>query len=290
MRDQASRTKIHAHVSALGAWRISELAPIEALAPFISKLYAYSERDTGFTRRREPPNGLATLVFNLGSELRVEHPQGVRSAFRAGAAFYTGLSQVHAITETERAQVGAQVFLTPLGARRLLGFPLDEIGDRLIDPRDLLGREMRDIAERLQEANSHDRRLAILEQFLRERFAAPAREVPRDLVWALDRLKASSGAAGIAALAAEIECSRKSLTERFIREFGIAPKPYARVLRFDRALRQVKAGKIASWAELADACGYADQAHLSRDFRAFAGSPPAALLARALPEGGGFRD
>lgn len=290
MLDQASRTKIHAHDSALGAWRISELAPTETFAPFVSRMFAYSERDTGFTRRREPPNGLAALVFNLGAELRVEHPLGVCSAFGAGAAFYTGLSHAHAVTETERAQAGAQAFLTPLGARRLLGFPLGEIGDLLIDPGDLLGCEAREVTERLQEANSHERRLAILERFLQQRFAAPAKDIPRDLVWALARMKASAGAVRIAALAAEIECSRKSLTERFTREFGMAPKPFTRVLRFDRALRMVKAGRIVNWAELAGACGYADQAHLSRDFRAFAGSPPAALLARALPERGGFRD
>lgn len=290
MNDQESRTTIHAHDSALGVWRISELAPGDALAPFVSQIYAYSERETGFARRREPPNGLAALVFNLGPDLRVEHPAETRTTYRAGGAFYTGVSRVFAVTETDRAQVGAQVLLTPLGARRLLGFPLGEIGDRLIDPAELLGPAMREVAERLQEANSHGRRLAILESLLEERLAGAVRDVPRDLAWALNRLRARCGKVRIAALAAEIECSRKSLTERFTREFGVAPKPFARVLRFARALRMLRGGRIHNWAELADACGYADQAHLSRDFCAFAGSPPAAFLRRKLPDRGGFED
>src|SRR5260370_28085003 len=127
--------------------------------------------------------------------------------------------------------------LTPLGARRLLGFPLDEVGDQLIDPVDLLGPDARETIERLQEANSQEQRLAILEAMAERRLLQPGKGgPPADLQWALRRLRGSSGRLGIAALAAEIGCSRKHLTVRFASEFGIAPKPFARVLRFQRAV------------------------------------------------------
>jgi AraC-like DNA-binding protein len=233
---------------------------------------------------------LATLVFNLGEELRVEHPAETRSAFAAGGAFYTGLSSVYAVTETDGSQEGAQLTMTPLGARRLLGFPLDEVGDRLIDPIDPLGALARETRDRLQEANSQGRRLGILEQAMERRLASPCRPAARDLVWAMQRLRDSAGRIDVAALAAEIGCSRKHLTARFKREFGMPPKLLARVLRFDRAIRGLRGGQIVNWAMLADACGYADQAHLSRDFRAFIGCPPQALLRRGLPDEGGFVD
>jgi AraC-like DNA-binding protein len=266
------------------------LAPGERLAPFVQRFAAYEERDTGFARRRETPSGLATLVFNLGPELRVEYPAATQTAYRAGGAFYSGLSSVYAVTETDHAQEGAQVMLTPLGARRLLGFPLAEVGDGLIDPVDLFGASASETIERLQQANSQSRRLALLEQAMERILARPARPVARDLVFALQRLRASAGRIGVAALAAELGCSRKHLTVRFTREFGMAPKLFARVLRFDRAIARLRSGETANWAELADICGYADQAHLSRDFCAFAGSPPAAFLRRRLPDSGGFVD
>jgi AraC-like DNA-binding protein len=266
------------------------LAPSERLAPFVQRFNAYEERDTGFARRREPPNGLATLVFNLGRELRVEHPAKTLTAYPAGGAFYSGLSSVYAVTETDRAQEGAQIMLTPLGARRLVGFPLAEIGDRLVDPVDLFGAAARETVARLGEANSHSRRLAILEQEMTRAFARPGRPLAPDLAFAMQRLRASAGRVGVAALAEEIGCSRKHLTMRFAHEFGMTPKLYARVLRFDRAVSRLRAGRVANFAELAALCGYADQAHLSRDFRAFAGSPPAAFQARGLPDAGGFVD
>jgi AraC-like DNA-binding protein len=266
------------------------LAPTARLAPFVRRFNAYAERDTQFVRRRELPSGLATLVFNLGRDLRVEHPLKTRTTYRAGTAFYTGLSSTYAVTETDRAQEGVQVMLTPLGARRLLGFPLVEVGDRLIDPGDLIGAAARDIAERLQETNSLAGRLAILEQAMTQRLALSRDGPPRDLVWALSRLEATLGHIGVNALARELGCSRKHLTVRFRREFGMSPKLFARVARFDHAVALLRRDRVASLAELAGDCGYADQAHMTRDFCEFAGSPPAAFLRRKLPDEGGFVD
>lgn len=264
------------------------LAPTGRLAPFVRRFNAYAEHDTGFARRRELPSGLATLVFNLGDDLRVEHPLGNRTIYRAGGAFYTGLSAAYAVTETDRSQEGAQVMLTALGARRLLGFPLDEIGDQLTDPRDLFGLAARDVAERLQETNSSAGRLAILEQEMTRRLAHARDGPPSDLVWALNRLEATFGRIEVNALAQEVGCSRKHLTVRFRREFGVTPKLFARVARFDHAVALLRRDRVVGLAELASECGYADQAHLTRDFCEFAGSPPAAFLRRKLPDDGGF--
>ncbi len=276
------------HASEHGAWRMAFLQPSAALAPYIARFTAYRERDTAFTRRAEPPSGLATLVFNLGEELRVEHPVATFNAYGAGGAFYTGISSTTAITETDRAQEGAQAMLTPLGARLLVDLPLAEIGDLLIDPADLFGAPARETIGRLMELNSDEARLALLEEAAARRLARARRPPPADLAFAAQRLQATGGRVAVAALAAEIGCSRKHLTQRFSREFGVAPKQLARVLRFDRALRQARSGAVSSLAELAASSGYSDQAHLTRDFKEFAGAPPAAFMRRMLPDEGGF--
>lgn len=140
MENWTSRIAVVEHASEQGFWRIDCLTPADRLAPFVRRFNAYAENETGFVRRRELPSGLATLVFNLGQELRVEHPAGTR------------------------------------------------------------------------------------------------------------------------------------------------------ILRFDHAIRLMRCDQVTSWAELAEACGYADQAHLTRDFRAFAGNPPARFMRRKLPDEGGFVD
>ncbi|MEV6211981.1 AraC family transcriptional regulator [Kitasatospora sp. NPDC051914] len=61
-------------------------------------------------------------------------------------------------------------------------------------------------------------------------------------------------------------------------ETGLSPKAAARVVRFDRARRMAASGG-GRLAELAAACGYFDQAHLAREFRALAVVAPSVWLA-----------
>jgi hypothetical protein len=60
---------------------------------------------------------------------------------------------------------------------------------------------------------------------------------------------------------------------------GLGPKTLQRIFRLQRFLTAAERhGSMVGLAELAARAGYADQAHLSHDVRAFAGLPPAALL------------
>src|SRR5690348_17555140 len=96
-------------------------------------------------------------------------------------------------------------------------------------------------------------------------------------------LLASGGTAAVPELAREAGWSSRRLGTRFRAEIGLAPKQAARVVRFDRARRllqrRVAAAGQPELAALAAACGYYDQAHLAREFRALAGCPPSRWLA-----------
>jgi transcriptional regulator GlxA family with amidase domain len=105
------------------------------------------------------------------------------------------------------------------------------------------------------------------------RLAGPPDTLAPDLIWALRQLETTFGRIGVTALPDEIGCSRKHLTVRFRREFGLAPKLFARVARFSRAVQLLRRGRVANWAQVAIDCGYSDQAHLTRDFCAFSRQP-----------------
>ena len=98
-----------------------------------------------------------------------------------------------------------------------------------------------------------------------------------ELEWAWERLLESDGAAPIGALAAELGWSRRHFAVRFRDELGMPPKALARLLRFERAVKRLRAGD--ELADLALDAGYYDQAHFNRDFRAFAGTTPTEYLA-----------
>ncbi|WP_421925760.1 helix-turn-helix domain-containing protein [Neoaquamicrobium sediminum] len=171
-----------------------------------------------------------------------------------------------------------QISFTPLGARRFFGLPMHELTSRMVTLGELGDRSIDRLRQQLGEEASWDRRLVIAERFAIDRLRNGP-ELSRGTAWAYDRILATNGRAKVARLAAELDWSRKHLAARFHEEVGLPPKAVARIARFMRAQSLARARTESGWADIAAGCGYADQAHLARDFREFAGTTPSAWLA-----------
>jgi AraC-like DNA-binding protein len=66
----------------------------------------------------------------------------------------------------------------------------------------------------------------------------------------------------------------RQLERQFRDSVGFGPKTLCRLARFHRVVRAVESagGGTPGWARLALQNGYADQSHLAREFREFAGT------------------
>ena len=201
-------------------------------------------------------------------------------------AFVIGARGAATVLEGACAPSYLEVLLAPLGAYTLLGLPVDELSGQTVDLADVLGADGRRLAEQLREAPGWRQRFALLDRFLLGRLARgprPAPEVAR--AWA--RLVATGGAVPIGQLAGEVGWSHKHLITRFRQQVGLPPKAAARLVRFERVLRRLdRPGPPPDWGQAAADAGYADQAHLVREFRQFAGTTPTRFQARLLPPGG----
>lgn len=159
------------------------------------------------------------------------------------------------------------------GARSLLGLATAELGALVRPLGDLL--PLGPLLDRLRDAPTWAARFALLDEALARR-AGRLAPVDAALQRAWDRL--SSGRARVADVADEVGWSRRHLGERFRREHGLAPKTLARVARFDRSRTLLQAGP-RRLADVAAVCGFADQAHLAREWNDLVGLPPSAWLA-----------
>ena len=90
---------------------------------------------------------------------------------------------------------------------------------------------------------------------------------------AVERILHTQGTIAIAALAREVALSPRQLRRRFQAAAGLSPKELSRVRRL-RAAAAAAALSERSWIELAGDGGYADQAHLVREFRSLLGTTP----------------
>ena len=182
--------------------------------------------------------------------------------------FVAGMTDRPVATEFTGAAGGVQIDLTPLGARRILGIPMEELTRQVVAVEELLGREL---VERLRDAPGWRERFALLDAALLRRVDAGPAPAP-EVVWSYARLAAADGRVAAGELAEEVGWSRRHLAARWRRDVGMGPKAVARVLRFQRALRLLRDGRAL--ADVAYDCGFADQPHLNREFRTLGGSTP----------------
>jgi len=144
---------------------------------------------------------------------------------------------------------------------------------------DVLGLEGIALREQLGNARDWSTRFAIAETFVATRLTE-ARAIQAEIAWAYDRITASGGRMRIASLADRLGWSRKHLAGSFSNAIGVGPKTLSRIVRFNRALGLSRQGEN-DWADIAADCGYADQAHLVREFRDLAGQTPTTLSVQA---------
>ena len=84
----------------------------------------------------------------------------------------------------------------------------------------------------------------------------------------------------MSSLAARLGTSSRNLSRTFSDAFGLSPKRFARLARFQKILAERRLGR--SWAQIANACGLTDQAHLIDEFHDLVGEAPTDFFAQEL--------
>lgn len=162
-------------------------------------------------------------------------------------------------------------------AGAVLGVPLYELQDRHVCIDDLWGRRATDLRERLAIAATPRAAIEILERDLIARLHRPLLLHPAVAQALRPALLTSEApvAIRIAELQKRSGYSPRHFIELFRSNVGLAPKQYYRIRRFSSALARIARGTMPL-ADVAISSGYADQAHLSREFRELAGVSPSA--------------
>lgn len=249
------------------------------LRPFIASITGYDEQVALDAVHFGTPSPTATIVLAFTEPL--DAAWGHREAGHRYPGLAAGLHTRPTVIRTHGVQHGIHLALTPTGVRAVLGLPPAELAHRMVEL-DEVAPELEACRVRLEEMPRWERRFAAVQDALERCIASRRRHgVPDTMAghcW--DLLIRSGGAATVAALADAAGVSRRTLTTRFHREFGVGPKAAARIIRYDRSFEMWRAvqsgapGAPRSLAEIAAACGFSDQAHLTREWRAFGGQAP----------------
>jgi AraC-like DNA-binding protein len=91
----------------------------------------------------------------------------------------------------------------------------------------------------------------------------------------VDALALGDGTVSVATAAASLRRSPRQFERMFLDAIGLSPRAFSSVCRFQRAAAALSEWPAMPLAQVAAECGYADQSHMTRAFRQWAGRPPA---------------
>lgn len=257
-------------------------APQPALSPFVELLWASGGGAAwagGGRRELVLPTGSLHIVVRLEDRpLRVFRSAADADGLCISGAVIGGARSAPYLKDSSRPVAAVGALLRPGAAGLLIGAPAGAFSGTHTPLEDVWGAAaVERLRNRLAEVAAPARRLDLFEAALISRLP-PVRHIDPRIAGALAHLRRG---ATVGTAAAECALSHRHFTERFRESVGLAPKAWCRVLRFGRALDRLTAQSQITWAELAAAEGYADQAHFVREFRDLSGLTPGEYRRRA---------
>ncbi|KFA93084.1 AraC family transcriptional regulator [Archangium violaceum] len=145
-----------------------------------------------------------------------------------------------------------------------------ELVNGFVELREVAGLSVDALGERLLAAGSPERMREELTSLLSRVPYPPGDSFDR----ALRHLLARPEPLRPGALAEALHLSTRTLQRAFKERVGFSPRTYTRIVRLQEALSALREHPSRSLSEVAHRIGYADHAHMTRDFRELTGRTP----------------
>ena len=256
--------------------------PSAALSPYVDRYVGYRQDRLPSGSHQGLPSRSMNLIISLADPVTVLSMPDPTATPQTFSGLISGLHAGPVTIAADRVQYGIHVELTPWAAGALLGHPAGVLASGIYDIQDVLGTRGSELLDRVREAPDWASRFAALDRVLGAH--SPYAWAPRtEVAEAWTTLVRTGGRIPVNQLARHVGWSRRHLGDCFRTELGLSPKTAGRVIRFDRSHTALTRPARSGLAQIAVECGYADQAHLTREWREFAGQTPSAWMAAELP-------
>lgn len=223
-----------------------------------------------------PARAAPMLEFIYGDRFQVFYRDRGREDITPRVVLVGMQTRPFAQLKLQGSLVSFVIMFQPTGLGRLLRAPVGELTNHDFDARSVLGSELDDLDHRLGDCDTLEERAAAAERFLLLRIARAGR-VDR-IGAAAHRVLAADGCVQVPEIAAWAGLGVRQCERGFETRFGMGPKLFARIVRFQAALDRKARSNSKTWTEVAQEFGYFDQTHMIHDFDQFAAEKPTEML------------
>ena len=219
------------------------------------------------------PDGYAEIIFYFGTLYSISYNGGSQPL---PSPFIMGLLNhpAHFSTKNRLEIIGIRCF--PWTVFDLLGMPSGKGGMHIFEHPVA---RLQSTLEKWVLADRIDGALAEIKQYF---LNSPSQNAPSSmLVKAGIAMSEANGAMPVSQVAAAAHATVRTLERNFKQSSGYTVKDVSALMRFEQARNQLWHYPECSLAGLAHELGYTDQSHLSKEFRRYSGTTPAAFARKA---------
>jgi len=239
-------------------FRLDRYEPSAALAPFLDYHWVVQ-----WNLRGQPPHEQKILP----------HPN-VHLVFEESGPAVFGVDRRLFVRRIGGRGRVLGVRFSPGGFRPFWNAPVSRLTDRTVPAAEVFGAGVAAAQEAIMDAADDAAMAARAEEFLTG--VLPDHDPVAETVAAIvAQINADPALLRVDQLAAVTGLSVRRLQRLFAEYVGVGPKWVMRRARLHDAAQRAGEGASVAWAELAADLGYADQSHLTREFTALIGVPPA---------------
>ncbi|WAC03005.1 helix-turn-helix domain-containing protein [Lacinutrix neustonica] len=238
------------------------------LVDYIETIFYYKDFKRDHSIERLVPTGHVFIIFELDG---FEYYTFDRDTLKPNGTFknvwiYGMHKDFLSISAHQDSEMLVIQFKTN-GAFPFFDTPINQFNNKVIDAQDFFGNEILELRQVILNAENPSEKFKCVENWLNTKFDI-TKTASAELLNVLSQLY-TKPISESNKIIASYPLSQKHLINQFKTYFGLTPKAFHRIFRFNEILKQIQNKNQLKWVDIAYEFGYSDQSHFIKEFKEF---------------------
>ncbi len=256
----------------------------EPFSDHIQAIFHYKGYSPEHRIERVVPTGHLFIIFELdGITRNTFDNQTLEPNGSYRHVWISGMHKEHISISTHEDSEMLVIQFKTSGTYPFFKSSIDQLTNKITPAQEVFGDQILQLRSDILNASDTLGKFELVDSWLQQQYD-PKKSPPEELKKVLTQLELKPISDGHSIIESYPN-SQKHLINQFKMYFGLTPKTFHRIFRFNSILRQIQNKDMLSWSQIAYEFGYADQSHFIKEFKAFSGFNPQQYLKKDYHKG-----
>lgn len=243
------------------------------LADYVESIFYYKGFKPDHSIERVVPTGHLFIIFDLaGFEYHTFDNKTLEPNQNFENVWISGMHKNYLSISAHQDSEMLVIQFKTSGAYPFFDHSISDFNNKVIPAKEVFGNEILELRSRIIKGENASEKFSDTEEWLLKRFDK-TKTAPEELLSILEEIQ-SKPVSESSSIIASYPNSQKHLINQFKKYFGLTPKVFHRIFRFNEILKKIQNEEQLNWSEIAYEFGYSDQSHFIKEFKEFSGFNP----------------